>query len=219
MILEMNKNIILVALVALLLGGIGGYAIGLHATNSNGDKYHRCMANSKNQGMHQMHNGKMMSDNDQSMPMMDHQAMMVKSEKAFITSMIPHHQEAVDTAQAVIERGATTPAIKELVENIVIAQEQEIIQMKQWYQDWYQEAYVDDGKYEPMMRELKNLSGVELDQTFLEDMVHHHMGAIMMAQSVQPYIENAEITTLTKAIIESQTAEIQLMRQLLIDLE
>jgi uncharacterized protein (DUF305 family) len=46
-------------------------------------------------------------------------------------------------------------------------------------------------------------------------MIMHHMGAIMMAQSVQPYIENQEITDLTKAIVETQTEEIQLMRQML----
>ncbi len=72
MTLEMNKNIILVALVALLLGGIGGYAIGLHSTNAYDDKYHRCMIDDTTQGMHQMHNGQMMFNDDQAMPMMDH---------------------------------------------------------------------------------------------------------------------------------------------------
>jgi uncharacterized protein (DUF305 family) len=50
---------------------------------------------------------------------------------------------------------------------------------------------------------------------FLEDMIGHHMGAIMMARSVQPYIEHDEITELTEAIVSSQSAEIAQMRQML----
>lgn len=65
------------------------------------------------------------------------------------------------------------------------------------------------------MRDLSQLSGVELDRTFLEDMVMHHMGAIMMARSVQPHIENQEINELSQAIITTQADEIELMQELL----
>ena len=164
------------------------------------------------------------SDDYDNMPMgngggMDHSMMTVSSEREFLTGMIPHHQEAVDTAKEVIERGGSTPEIKALAENIVMAQEREITEMKQWYFDWYgiqYEAKVED--YEPMMRELNGLSGAELDRRFLEDMIRHHMGAIMMAQSVRPYIEHQEVRDLTKAIVETQTDEIQLMRRLVSEL-
>lgn len=66
-----------------------------------------------------------------------------------------------------------------------------------------------------MMRNLSNLSGAELDKVFLEDMIMHHMGAVMMSQSVQPYIEHKELTDLTKAIVETQTVEIQQMKKML----
>jgi uncharacterized protein (DUF305 family) len=140
--------------------------------------------------------------------------MMVASEREFIEGMIPHHQEAVDTAREVIERGGTTPEIRELVEAIVIAQEREIADMKQWYEDWYGEPYDDTGKYMPMMRELADLSGAELDRVFLEDMIMHHMGAIMMANSVAPHIEHEEIANLAEAIKTTQAEEIRLMRSL-----
>jgi uncharacterized protein (DUF305 family) len=133
--------------------------------------------------------------------------------------MIPHHQEAVDTAKEVIVRGGSTPEIKKLAEDIIVAQEKEIAMMKTWYQDWYGEAYVaNPSDYTPMMRDLSKLSGAALDKVFLEDMIMHHMGAIMMAESVQPYIENQEITDLTKAIKETQAAEITLMKQLIASL-
>lgn len=171
-------------------------------------------------GMHKMPDGSMMRNNNEmgmgGMNGMNHMMdMVVESEREFIEGMIPHHQEAVDTAKEVIARGGTTPEIKQLVEGIVVAQEAEIAVMKEWYQVWYGESYSDSGEYMPMMRDLSQLSDRELDRTFLEDMVMHHMGAIMMARSVQPYIEHQEIETLTEAIVRTQSEEIQLMRQLL----
>ena len=176
-------------------------------------------------GMHRMPDGSLMGNPtpakqaDQGMGMMggmDHSMMMVKSEREFLTGMIPHHQEAVDTAKEVIARGGSTPEIKKLAQDIVVAQEKEIAMMKTWYQSWYGEAYVaNPTNYKPMMRDLSKLNGAALDKVFLEDMIMHHMGAIMMAQSVQPYIENKEITDLTKAIMETQTAEIELMKKLI----
>ncbi len=167
--------------------------------------------------MHSMSDGQAISG-DSDMSHMNHMTMIVTSEREFILGMIPHHQEAVDAAKEVIARGGTTPQLRQLVEGIIIAQEKEISKMEQWYQNWYGESYVDNGQYMPMMRELSNLSGVELDKAFLEDMIEHHMGAIMMSQSVLPHIEHKEIEILTKAIITTQAEEIKLMRQILNEL-
>lgn len=167
-------------------------------------------------GMHMMSGGMMMYDADHGSGHMMN--MMVASEREFIEGMIPHHQEAVDTAREVIERGATTPEIKELVKNIVITQEKEIADMKMWFETWYGEQYADTDEYEPMMRELENLSGVEIDRAFIGDMIMHHMGAIMMARSVEPYIEHDEMSDLVKAIITTQSSEIIEMRKMLQEL-
>lgn len=139
----------------------------------------------------------------------------VSSEQEFIEEMIPHHQEAVDTAKEVIARGGSNPEVKTLVENIVKAQEAEIADMKAWYKSWYGKDYVNNNNYRPMMRDLTNLSGEEIDKAFLEDMIMHHMGAIMMAKSVQPYIEHDEIKNLASAIVTSQSQEINQMRGML----
>jgi uncharacterized protein (DUF305 family) len=220
----MKQNTILIAIIALLIGGIGVYVLtGETDTNT-------ASTNTAPTGMHQMPDGTMMgdsmsmSDMDDNMPMgnmagMDMDMMMVQSEREFLTGMIPHHQEAVDTAKEVIERGGSTPEIKTLAEDIVVAQEKEIALMKQWYQDWYGVAYEAQSEdYEPMMRELAGLSGAELDKRFLEDMIMHHRGAIMMARSVQPHIEHQEVTDLAEAIITTQADEITLMRRLIEEL-
>ncbi len=141
--------------------------------------------------------------------------MNISSEKDFLLAMIPHHQEAVDTAKQVLAFGATTPEMKALAEGIVAAQEQEIADMKMWYQDWYTTPYVGNGSYKPMMRDLGNLTGSKLDQAFLSDMIMHHMGAIMMANSVYPYIKHSEITKLTTNIKSTQALEIEQMKKLL----
>lgn len=207
----MKQNTVLIAVIALLVGGIVGYAI------FDKDQY----------GMDDMmHDGGDQHDydNDRTDDMgaghMDHSTMMVESEEDFLRGMIPHHQEAIDTAREVVARGGSTPAIKALAEAIIVAQEKEVALMKQWYEAWYGEVYEASAEdYTPMMRELSALEGAALDQRFLEDMVMHHMGAIMMARSVQPYIEHQEITDLTAAIVETQTDEIELMRNLLQELE
>ncbi len=204
------NNTYIIAAATLLLGLVGGYALathdGVYGERERGGR-------DESHGTHMMHGGGIMKDEDMGMMGGGHM-MMVASEREFLTEMIPHHQEAVDTAREVLARGATTPEIRTLVEGIISAQEKEISDMKKWYQEWYGTAYVPSGTYQPMMRDLTVLSGVELDKAFLEDMVMHHMGAIMMARSVEAHIEHDEIRALSAAIIESQTEEIGIMQRL-----
>lgn len=162
--------------------------------------------------MHKMSDGSAMDDKD----MQDqHMNMTVSSEREFIAGMIPHHQEAIDTAGEVIERGGSTAEIKSLAEGIIIAQVEEIERMKLWYEDWYGVTYEDKSDYMPMMRDLSQLSGPELDKVFLEDMIVHHKGAIVMAESVMLHIEHDEIDKLAKEIIKTQSEEIELMERIL----
>lgn len=212
----MKNQTILVAIIALLIGSIGGYVIADKDKPYGNRGYDKESLDYIPMGMHRMPDGIMMGDVNSGMGQMDYMMdMMVSSEREFIEGMIPHHQEAVDTAKEVIERGGTTPEIKKLAENIVVAQEAEIAEMKQWYQDWYGEVYTDNGDYMSMMRELETLSGADIDRVFLEDMIGHHMGAIMMARSVQPYVEHDELAELTQAVVKTQSAEIVQMRQML----
>ncbi|MCA9354561.1 MAG: DUF305 domain-containing protein, partial [Candidatus Kaiserbacteria bacterium] len=58
-------------------------------------------------------------------------------------------------------------------------------------------------------------SGEAIDRAFLSDMIMHHMGAIMMARSVEPHIEHDEIKNLAANIIKTQSEEINEMRIML----
>ena len=199
----MRKQVFTSSLIGALIGG--GMVLWFQSTQSSDI--------ATNQGNRTSDESWMPHNRDDHMGMM--QQMFVTSERGFIEHMIPHHQEAIDTAGEVLERGGTTPEVRELMNNIITAQTAEIEEMKNWYETWYGLAYEDGGEYEPMMRELENLSGTELDRVFLEDMIMHHMGAIMMARSVQPYIEHEEIAELTQNIVATQSAEISQMRQML----
>ena len=217
------NNTILIAALALILGGASGFYA---AHEYQGDNDRKDRDDVIPMGMHRMPDGSMMGNNTTAnntntagMGMMGGgmgggMMMMVSTEKEFLTEMIPHHEEAVTTAKEVLARGATTPEIKTLVEGIITAQEKEIADMKTWYQAWYGTPYTPSGKYQPMMRDLSKLNGAELDKVFLEDMIMHHMGAIMMAHSVQGVTEHKEVETLSQNIIVSQSKEIQQMRQL-----
>lgn len=215
-----NQSIIAISIIGVGVGLALGYTLWGSSTNTNLAQ-RQAGTPEVPRGMHRMSDGSLMANApaDGGMGMMhgmDHSMMMVKSEREFLEGMIPHHQEAVDTAKEVIARGGSTPEIKKLAEDIVLAQEKEITLMKEWYQNWYGQPYTaKPGAYVPMMRDLSSLRGADLDKVFLSDMIMHHMGAVMMAQSVRPYIEHQEMTDLTTEIVKSQTAEIQLMRRLL----
>ena len=57
-------------------------------------------------------------------------------DKKFIEEMIPHHQMAVMMAQMVWNT-TNREEMKQLAKNIVTAQNQEIDQMRNWYNQWY----------------------------------------------------------------------------------
>lgn len=55
----------------------------------------------------------------------------------FIDAMIPHHEGAVIMAQEALEN-SDREEVRQLAQAIIDAQQQEIEQMEQWRQDWYE---------------------------------------------------------------------------------
>lgn len=190
---------LLISIITFLVGGIVGYAFAQPSWHGWGMGSNDYRSGWYGNGMM---NGAM-------------QGMTVSSEREFLELMIPHHEEAVSTAREVLERGATTPGVRKLMESIITAQEAEIADMKEWYMAWYEAPYENNDTYVPMMRDLSGLTGTALDQAFLSDMIMHHMGAIMMARSLVPYIEHEELMQLAENIVRTQSAEIRTMRTLL----
>jgi len=57
-------------------------------------------------------------------------------DRAFIELMVPHHQDAIQMSEAVLEMG-DDPRTKALARRIIVAQSSEIARMSQWYRRWY----------------------------------------------------------------------------------
>lgn len=138
----------------------------------------------------------------------------------FAQMMIPHHQQAVDMSELALEKSAD-PEVLALAEQIRDAQAPEIELME----SWLDEAGVgmSMGEHgmgmggmlsEDEMTALENATGTEFDRLYLEGMIEHHEGAIQMAQMILDS-ENPEVRELGEAIVESQTAEIEQMKEML----
>lgn len=144
---------------------------------------------------------------DNAMSGMSGMNMAVDSEAAFIMNMIPHHQEAVESARAVLET-TERPEVRELAQNVIATQTEEIATLEGWRDQWYPDA--TEAAYTPMMADPTGLNSDEADRTFLEGMVEHHQGAIDMAQSYlgANYKKRGDVVQMTEAIVNAQTGEI-----------
>ena len=138
------------------------------------------------------------------------------SEQEYLAEMVAHHQEAIDAAREL--RRSDRAVMRRFGERIVEAQSAQVAQMESWLAQWYPDDPTDVD-YEPMMRDLTGLSGERLDRTFLEDMVGHHMAAVMMSQHllVSRLADHDEVAALAAQIRDDQHAEIIMMRAWLRD--
>ncbi len=141
----------------------------------------------------------------------------VRSEADFIAGMIPHHQEAVDSARELL--GITErPEMRELALAVIDVQSEEIALLEGWLESWYPEAQLEPD-YQPMMRDLMGLSPAEAERTFLEDMILHHLMAIAMAQAYLDgeFEKRPEVGAMAEEIVSVQDEEIARMRAWLED--
>ena len=147
---------------------------------------------------------------------MDHGAMNMDPAKPFdaqfIDSMIEHHQGAIEMAKQALEQ-AEHPELKQMAENVIAAQTQEIEQMTAWRQAWYPDLPPTGGMGMGMGEmTISTDESKSFDQRFMEAMISHHQGAIDMAKMAHQMAEHQEIKTLADAIVAAQQAEIEQMR-------
>ena len=160
--------------------------------------------------------------------------MRTEVDKPFIEMMISHHQSANEMAQMALSR-AKSPEVKKLAQSIIEEQTCEIEQMQAWYKQWYGTEVpttetnmgMDSGMDESMMQAMMQMEMMDremmealentqdFDREFLRQMTRHHRTATMMAGLVVNTAQPREIRNLAENIIESQSAEIAQMQQLL----
>jgi uncharacterized protein (DUF305 family) len=206
----MQTKIILPILGALLIGGLIGFGLG----SSFGGGH--VASDESDQNAHEKTDDSQMTEHQAMNPeTMSHSNMIVTDERVFLEKMIPHHQEAVDASFALLPKNPS-PEVRALAESIIENQSAEIDLMRGWYQEWYGELYEDDGSYVPMMRDSGTISAITtIERMFLEDMIMHHLGAIMMVESVKPHVKKTELADLVANIAETQMLEMELMNKIL----
>jgi uncharacterized protein (DUF305 family) len=165
-------------------------------------------------------------------PMMGMAGMMdADFDLMFIDMMIPHHQEAIDMAQVVLNR-SSNDEIRALAEEVIEAQQREVELMAEWRETWYPDAgdpiemTGDDmmgfmGEYGEgimmmaageMLAEL--CQAEDVDHAFSELMIPHHLSAIAMAEAALATSEREEVRELAQAVIDAQTQEVLLLQRL-----
>ena len=137
--------------------------------------------------------------------------MRLQSEFDYLTEMIPHHEEAIATA-TVLQQGTQRPEMRRFASSIIETQTVEVQQMKRFLAVRYpgRDTYAD---YAPMMRDLTGLRADALDRAFLEDMIPHHMMAVMMSQQflMADLADHDEVVPFARNIRDVQQAEIRMM--------
>jgi uncharacterized protein (DUF305 family) len=151
----------------------------------------------------------------------------------FIDGMVQHHTGALRMGEFVFDIGA--PGVGALAASIWNDQAQEIKAMGQWRKAWYPEAPVYPVAYRPggdpnsiaglqpmtaaqmaSMRMLNTLPTKANRVTwFLEGMLQHHGGALVMAHDALRKSRNPTILRLARSIISAQRHEILRLRQML----
>ncbi len=123
--------------VSLVYGfsGLGYGRYGMYSRNND----------SLQSGMHIMHGGMMMND-DEMVGDMDHMmdgmsARLVGKtgdalDKTFLEDMIIHHEGAVEMAK-ILQAGTKRPELQKMASDIITVQTAEIEMMKKWLEEWF----------------------------------------------------------------------------------
>jgi uncharacterized protein (DUF305 family) len=149
-----------------------------------------------------------------------------QGDRAFIEMMIPHHDGAVKMADIMLKR-TKRPELRQLATAIKRDQTREIGQMKTWYKQWYKASVPSTPRSRGMgmmsgsgmanmmtaqVQKLATATDSDRDRVFLEEMIPHHKMALMMTSHIVDS-DRSELRSLAKNIMQTQTAEIDQMRQ------
>lgn len=157
----------------------------------------------------------------------------------FMQGMIPHHAQALEMTALVPSR-ASGDAVRQMALRMEISQRDEIALMSRWLRERDQDVpewnramdHAAHAEHDMMggmprmpgmlspeqMAELRAATGPEFDRLFLESMIQHHEGAIVMVRDLftaRGGGQESEIFTFASHVDADQTAEIQRMRAVL----
>jgi uncharacterized protein (DUF305 family) len=143
----------------------------------------------------------------------------------FMQRMIPHHGQALDMAALVKDRSTNTD-LSLLAQRIEVSQRDEINQMERWLKDRGQQipqhtahaTHAMPGMLTiEQMTQLMGARGVEFHRLFLESMIRHHEGALVMVRELYSTGGGLEPTSdrFAREVNADQSIEINRMREML----
>jgi uncharacterized protein (DUF305 family) len=155
----------------------------------------------------------------------------------FARDMSAHHLQAVEMAN-LAQDSSEDPVVQGLGFDIAETQQNQVGRMQGWLSLWGlsitggdRMAWMGDHTGHDMgamsagqmpgmasdeeLAELRGLSGEEFDVLFLQLMTRHHQGGYDMAEYAVENAEEPAVRTLARTMVESQSAEVRLMTDML----
>ena len=224
----MNRSMFKTGLLGLSIGAaiaVGGLTACSNSTQTSTSNQSPAATGSPQAGMSGMDHGSMKGS---MMMNMDLGPADKNFDLRFIDAMMPHHKGAVAMAQEALQK-SKRPEIKKLAQSIIADQDKEIAQMQQWRKAWYASAATtpmswDSGTKGMMPMSQNHMNSMmmnmdlgaadnQFDLRFINAMTPHHESAIVMANDALQKSKRPEVQKLAEAIVSSQQAEIDQMKQ------
>jgi len=160
------------------------------------------------------------------------------AEAGFARDMATHHAQAVDMSFVVRDK-STDQDLRTLASDIIVTQSAQRGMFMGWLQQWglpqasarprmawmpghVHSAPATDGAVlmhgmasNGELRSLDDATGVDAEIRFLQLMIRHHEGGVIMARALMALSDRRELVQMAKSIDEGQRAEIALMRSML----
>ena len=167
-----------------------------------------------------------------------------EAEIGFAQDMSVHHQQAIEMAFLIREK-TDNQEIRGFAFDIINTQANQRGMMLGWLDLWQQPlsstktpmiwmrddmsamdhsqmttvftpgAYMPGMATSEEMQTLAETTGADAEQLFLELMIRHHQGGVMMADGVIKRSDNETVTRLAQTMVNGQQAEIDYMNELL----
>jgi uncharacterized protein (DUF305 family) len=145
------------------------------------------------------------------------------AEAVFARDMAAHHAQAVEMATIIRDRTANEE-LRYFTLDMILTQQAQIGQMQGWLAVWQQPLAVAeppmDGHGEQMgmataeqINTLRTLPVDQAEERFLQLMIRHHQGALLMAEDVLVSTSRPEVVRLATAIKDGQNSEIRFMEK------
>ena len=158
------------------------------------------------------------------------QAMPMQGDAAYVDMMMMHHDQGIEMAKAVVEKGQRED-VKAFASKIISGQQEDKKELESYKATLaagtsgrgggHEMAGMKDMKDMPEMKKgqqdierLQAASGAEADRLFLAAMTQHHQQAVQMSRKAKPTLKDAKVRAFADKTITKQTQEIGEIKKL-----